>query len=389
MIGAARWLYNQMLDYRNEAWLAAKAAGATGIHANLGYLHLCGVLTQMKVEHPWLKQVSTEALRGSLRSLDRAFANFFAGTGAYPVFKKRGQREGLTFGNGTTIAVDGDMVKLPTLGWMKMRLHRPLDGAVRTAAVSYEDGKWYVSFAVAGEFTLPNKGEAGVGIDLGIAQAVTTSTGEVIQFPVETVKEARRLRFFQRQAARRKKGSARRRRSLARVAKLRAKQARRRADAAHKLSHRLATTHAVIAIEDLKLRSMTASAKGTVTTPGKNVRAKAGLNRELLARGHAEFRRMLTYKCERSGAKLVAVPPHHTSQRCSSCGHVAPENRETQAEFECVQCGHTQNADHNAALNILAAGWAVIAQGGDVRRPKGRSPGELRTDKRKTLRRAA
>ena len=87
------------------------------------------------------------------------------------------------------------------------------------------------------------------------------------------------------------------------------------------------------------------------------------MNREILSRAHADFRRMLTYKCARSDARLVAVPPHHTSQRCSSCGHVAPENRKNQADFVCVQGGFTSNADHNAALNILAAGRAVTAQG--------------------------
>jgi transposase len=116
---------------------------------------------------------------------------------------------------------------------------------------------------------------------------------------------------------------------------------------------------------------MTASAKGTPENPGTNVRAKASLNRVFLANAHADFRRMLAYKCERSGARLIAVNPAYTSQTCSQCNHCAPENRKNQAVFQCEACGLNLNADHNAALNILAAGLAVSARGGSEIFPAG------------------
>ena len=112
------------------------------------------------------------------------------------------------------------------------------------------------------------------------------------------------------------------------------------------------------------MRNMTASAAGTVAEPGRRVRQKAGLNRAILAQAFAEFRRQLTYKAAWSGARLVAVSPRLTSQRCSRCGQTAADNRLSQAVFRCVACGHGDNADHNAAINILAAGIAASAQGG-------------------------
>jgi putative transposase len=114
---------------------------------------------------------------------------------------------------------------------------------------------------------------------------------------------------------------------------------------------------------------MTRSARGTVAEPGKEVKRIASRNRKLLANGHADLRRMLAYKCERSGARLVLVNPAYTSQTCSQCSHCAPENRKSQAVFLCVACGLTINADINAALNILAAGLAVIARGGSENTP--------------------
>ncbi len=140
--------------------------------------------------------------------------------------------------------------------------------------------------------------------------------------------------------------------------------ARRRRDAAHKASTRLATTHVLVALEDLPIQRMTASARGSKENPGRHVGAKAKVNRGMLANAHADFRRMLAYKCARSGARLVTVDPAYTSQTCQACRQVSPENRKSQAVFLCTACGFAANADWNAAVNVLAAGQAVTAQGG-------------------------
>ncbi|MFO7808051.1 RNA-guided endonuclease InsQ/TnpB family protein [Guyparkeria sp.] len=119
-------------------------------------------------------------------------------------------------------------------------------------------------------------------------------------------------------------------------------------------------------IEDLQVRNMTRLSSGTVDQPGRNVRAKTGLNRSILDQGWSEFRRQLEYKQAWRGGIVEAVAPRNTSRTCAACGHVAKENRPSQSRFECVACGHTAHADVNAARNILAAGHAVMACGGDV-----------------------
>jgi putative transposase len=118
----------------------------------------------------------------------------------------------------------------------------------------------------------------------------------------------------------------------------------------------------MIVIEDLKIANMTRSSKGTTEAPGKKIAQKTGLNRSILDQGWGEFRRQLNYKQEWRGGILLAVPPHHTSQQCPSCKHVSKENRKTQAEFVCVECGLSENADIVGAINILAKGHALLAK---------------------------
>ncbi len=256
---------------------------------------------------------------------------------------------------------------------------------MKEATVVRDGGHWFVSICFEHEIQPTNAQGEPIGIDAGVAQSLTTSEGEVIQFPVPCIAETRLVKRVQRAIARKQKGSNRRRKELARFAKLKRRQSRRLADAAHKASTTFAITRSMIVIEDLKIRSMTASAKGTAETPGTNVAAKSGLNRSIMAQGHAQFRRMLAYKCERSGARLVVVDPKHTSQKCSNCGHTAKGNRPSQAEFHCLACNHKEHADVNAAKNIKAAGLAVSARGGIGQV----APKETRTRRRRIGRKAA
>jgi putative transposase len=167
-----------------------------------------------------------------------------------------------------------------------------------------------------------------------------------------------------------------------RLGRLHQRIARQRADWLHKCSTAIADQHAVIAIEDLRVASMTASARGTRAAPGKQVRQKAGLNRAILDASWREFARQLAYKLEDRGGALVRVPAAYTSQRCHCCGHTAAQNRRSRERFECVACGHAEHADVNAAKNILAAGHAAWAQhtaapaacGEDVRRAAAAPP---------------
>ena len=173
----------------------------------------------------------------------------------------------------------------------------------------------------------------------------------------------KKLASLQRKLSRRTKFSANWQKLKKRIQRLHRKIADVRNDFLHKLSTTISKNHAIVVMEGLKVRNMSRSASGTLDAPGKNVRAKAGLNKSILDQGWFEFRRQLVYKLAWLGGALLIVPPQYTSQTCSRCGCVDRANRPTQAKFKCTACGFELNADHNAALNILAAGQAVPACG--------------------------
>jgi transposase len=150
-----------------------------------------------------------------------------------------------------------------------------------------------------------------------------------------------------------------------------ARDADRRRDWAEKVSTDIARRFDVIRIEDLRIMNMTRSARGTVSEPGKNVRQKAALNGVILQSGWGLFAQRLQ---EKAPGRVEKIQPHFTSQRCSACGHVDRDSRESQARFRCTACGYALNADVNAAINI-AAGHVVTARGGfGVARPLNREP---------------
>ena len=134
-----------------------------------------------------------------------------------------------------------------------------------------------------------------------------------------------------------------------------------RRDYLHKATTTISQNHAMVCIEDLQVRNMSKSSAGSPEKPGKQVRAKSGLNKSILDQGWFEFRRQLDDKLAWSGGHLIAVPPQHTSRTCPCCGHVSAANRQTQARFFCVECGFEENADAVGAINVLRAGHARLA----------------------------
>lgn len=192
---------------------------------------------------------------------------------------------------------------------------------------------------------------------------MTLSDGSSIRPLHSFRKHEKKLAALQRKLAKRTKFSANWQKLKARIQRLHRKIANVRNDFLHKATTAISKNHAVVVIEDLTVRNMSRSASGTLETPGKNVRAKAGLNKSILDQGWFEFRRQLAYKLAWPGGNLLVIPPQYTSQTCSRCGCVDKQNRQTQAKFKCMICGFECNADHNAALNILAAGHVVSACG--------------------------
>jgi putative transposase len=186
------------------------------------------------------------------------------------------------------------------------------------------------------------------------------STGEPLHAPGLTDGESRRLKVLQQRLARAKRGSSRRGKTKRSIAKLRARERDRRKDWVEKTTTDLALRFDVIRVEQLDVRAMTRSARGTVEQPGVGVAQKRGLNRAISRSGWGQLVARLQHK---AFGRVAQIPAAYTSQRCSACGHVAPGNRKSQAAFECESCAAGRcNADVNAARNI-AAGRAVTARG--------------------------
>jgi len=221
-------------------------------------------------------------------------------------------------------------------------------------------GRWHIAFAAIPQpVPGPHDGSV-VGIDRGVAVSVALSTGELLCVPGLRAGETKRLRRLQRRLARVRRGSNRRARTRLAIARLRARETDRRRDWVEKTTTDVARRFDTIRIEDLNVRAMTRSARGNRERPGTNVAQKRGLNREIHRQGWGLVVARLKQK---AAGRLESVSAAYTSQRCSHCGHVALENRKSQAVFQCVACGAGPcNADVNAARNI-AAGRAVTARG--------------------------
>ena len=318
-------------------------------------------LTEARAASDWLRAGSVTVQQQALRDFDQALRYFFNGTHRRPTWRKKHLHNGFRIVN--TGADDVRRlnrrwaeVKVPKIGWVRFRWTRSV-GEFKSYRVTLDRrGRWHIAFAqVPDPIPAPGTGEV-VGIDRGVVHAATLSTGEHLDF--DTSDLDRRIRAEQRRLARRKRGSGRRGRVKDRIARLHAARADRRKDFVEKSTTDIARRFDVIRLEDLATARMTRSAKGTVENPGSNVRAKAGLNRSILDKGWGMFAQRLEHKAK---GRVEYVPAAYTSQRCYACGTVDREARESQAVFRCRACGHSANADVNAALNI-AAGHA--ARGG-------------------------
>ena len=253
-------------------------------------------------------------------------------------------------------------VRVPKAGWVRFRWSRDVPAHARSFRVTRDRaGRWHVAFAVIpAPVQGPGTGEV-VGIDRGVAVSAALSTGEMLTVPGLSARERARLRRLERRLARAGRGSNRRGKARTAVARLMARERDRRRDWCEKTSTGVARRFDVIRVEDLNIRNMTRSAKGTAERPGRNVRAKAGLNRGISRSGWGLLVRRLQ---DKAPGRVQKVPAAYTSQRCSACGRVDGRSRESQARFRCTACGYAGNADVNAARNI-AAGHAVKARGGD------------------------
>ena len=371
--GHARYVWNLAVEQHSH-WHPGRGNAP-------GYLEQCRQLTQARAGHPWLTAGSQTVQQQALRDFAQAMAAFSdpANPAGRPTWRKAGRDEGFRIvgrrgqqWDVRRLSRKTGEVRVPKAGWVRFRWSRPVPPGVKSYRVTMDcAGRWHIAFAVIpAPVPAPGNGQA-VGIDRGVAVSAALSTGELLRCPALTAREQPRLRRLQRTLARAKQGSNRRGRVKHAIARLKARETDRRKDWAEKVSTDIARRFDVIRVEDLQIKNMTRSARGTRENPGRNVGQKAGLNRGILGSGWG----LLVSRLEdKAPGRVEKIRPAFTSQRCSACGQVDRDSRESQALFRCTACGFACHADVNAAKNI-AAGHAVTARGGDgAARPVNREP---------------
>jgi putative transposase len=360
-------LYNAALVERREAWRMRRVL--------IGYGDQSAQLREIRAADPdGQGRHSFTAQQQTLRRLGVAFGAFFkrvqAGQQAgYPRFKPYQRFNQVLF-----VAGDGAKwesasggrwahASFQAVGRLKVNQHRAVIGRVKTVQLKRESRRWYVIVVVEeASQALPETGRA-VGVDVGVARFLTTSDGEVVPNPRFFDQARARIADLERRKARAKPGSGNRRRLRRRLAREWRKIRNQRRDFHHKTARALVDTCDALALEDLRVANMTKSAKGTVEDPGRNVRAKARLNRLILDAGWGQFTIILTAKAASAGRRIVLVNPACTSIDCHACG--ASCTRPVQDTVICPVCG-AMDADLNGARNIatragLGSGQALVA----------------------------
>jgi len=359
-----RELYNAALEERVGAWKWERRS--------VSYVDQCRTLTGLREVRPEVVASGITLCRGTLKRLDWAFASFYrrvkrGETPGFPRFKSARRFDALQWEDrgGWKVKAEARRLYLLGIGDVKANYHRPLMGVPKAITVKREGTKWWVSVHCVNVPAAPlARTGREVGVDLGIANLVATSDGELIVGEHFGSRARSQLAQAQRRLATKQRGSNRRRRQGELVAQLHRKVAHQRTNVAHQLSRRLVNDYDLIVLEDLTITNMVRRPRAK-PDPGKpgaflpnGATVKAGLNRSLHDAGWGTLASLLSYKAESAGRIVVTVDPRHTSQTCAECGHVAADSRVSQAVFCCLACGHRAHADVNAARNILRAGRA-------------------------------
>ena len=352
--GCVRFVYNRALAERSRAW--------TQEQRRVTFADTCRMLTAWKQdpETAWLYEVSNVALQQGLQHLQQACVNFWAKRAKYPHFKsKHKSRASATFTTSGFSFRDGRIKLAKMNAPLDIRWSRPLpEGAEPSTVTVSRDaaGRWHISILVEEAIEpLPVAGTA-VGIDAGITSLVTLSTGEKIVNPKHERRDRARLALAQRRFARKQKGSANRAKAKVKTARVYARITDRRRDFLHKLSTRIIRENQTVIIEDLSVRNMVRN---------------HSLARAISDASWSELRRQLEYKADWYGRAVIAVDRFYPSSKtCSACGVTAAKMPLNIREWTCASCGTIHDRDVNAALNIRAAGLAVLACGDGVRPPR-------------------
>lgn len=376
----ARAIWNAALEQLNH-WRPGRAPSP-------GHAERNRQLAEARQALPWLAQGSSSVQQQALRDFDQAVRNWWAGTHGRPSWRRRGRHEGFCVRD---VSVHGlnhrwACITIPKTKRVRFRLSRPLPkGKLQMARVTRDGkGRWHVSFPAPQPPVEREPTGAAIGVDRGVASTLACSDGRMLRAPVMRGRQRRRLVRLQQQLARQRTGSARRKKTKQRIAALSQEVRDRRRNWIEIQTTRLVRACDLIAVEDLNVRGMVRRPKPK-TDPERQgaylpngASAKAGLNQSILEQGWSLWLKRLKEKAEASGVNVYEVPAAHTSDGCRICGHMAAENRKSQAVFHCRACGHTGHADLEAATNILARTFGLAPTPGHGGREADRLPARRR-----------
>lgn len=343
MVETHRHLYNRALAERKDAWEQEQRGVSYGDQS--------ATLKAQRATNPYITLTNFSSCQATLRRLDTAFQAFFrrvkAGEKAgYPRFRGRGRYDTVVFpsyGDGCKLR-DG-RAYFQHIGAVKVKVHRPIEGRIKTMAFKHEADGWYVVFSCdLGDVAVEPSTNPAVGIDLGLKAFLTTSEGESVPPPKFYRAAHRKLRRAQRHLSRCQKGSTRRQKARERVAKLHQHIGNQRRDWHHKTAHGLVGRYGTIAHETLNIRGI----------------ARTRLAKSTLDAGWRQFLSILHHKAECAGVDVIGVDARNTTQACSDCGCLpAVPLTLRDRVYHCASCGYTADRDLNAALNIRnRLGWS-------------------------------
>jgi putative transposase len=342
--GVARFSYNWALSEWQKEYAAGLKPSDPSLRRKLNSIK--------RTEFPWMLEVTKSAPQMAIIQLGQAFKNFFAKRASYPQFRKKGIHDRFTLSN-DQFTVDASRIRIPHLGWVRMRESLRFVGKIFSATISRCAHKWFVSInleTVKAIFT-ENKNQVAVGVDLGLTQFATLSTGEVIAGPKPHKAKMYRLKRLSKSLSRKQKGSTNRRKARIKLAKLHYQIANIRKDAIHKLTTKISSNFSTIVIEDLHVKGMIRNRK---------------LSRSISDMGFYEFRRQIEYKSGFRKKKVIIANRWFASSKiCSACTMKNKDLTLSVREWKCSYCGIKHHRDLNAAKNLekLAVSFTVSACG--------------------------
>lgn len=334
-IGTCRYVYNLALDCKIQSYQKG---------VNVSKFDLMKQLPDLKYVD-WIKSVPAESLQNVIERLDSAYQKFFAG-GGFPKWAKKGEYKSILF---KSVKQTKTGFILPKIGFVNVFKDRMPSEKIKTANLIKESNGYFLSvtFGIQSENLYPTHENQVVGLDMGITHFLTDSNSHFVENPRHTKKYEAKLKVKNRALARKKKGSVQFNKTKKELNRLHSKIANVRKDFLHKLSFQYVKDNSLIVCEDLKV---------------KNMIKFGNLSKHIADVSWSMFFDQLRYKSKQFEKSFIQINPRYTSQKCNSCGHIAKENRKTQSKFECISCGHQQNADLNAAKNILDEGIVLNRQ---------------------------